>query len=493
MAHDLRGARLGHGRWLSGHRGPAQRRAPRPPHRTRHHRGRTARAHRRTDHTVRVGRTVCGIHVGARGDDPCGAPPRRRHARGARNRALRDPRPRVQRRAAHARAELRRPARGHPRDAAPRAAPRHRARAARDDGVRTHVGRLQPDPHVAPRRRDQWARATARAWHVALGHRAARRAGARHCRRALRDRRLDVQHVRHGAARQRSGNHGGAHRPCGARGPRARSDVPHQRADRLARHRHHAARDERVRLPGPRHPGAGHGARRACQVRGRARCVGARRQAHARAARVLDPRRGARQPEGAHRERRDLPPPRRPAQPDAVHAGRARHGRVRADRAPARGRRRHQPRVFRRPFARRIQRAQLVRRGDSARDRARARVPPRVDDAPSDRPRRAGPFQLPHGRAASEPVRRRRRACARVRGVGRAGERRVSGDRQLQPGRPAVRGGRHNRRAQGARRGLRAARGGVRWQEGVHVRAGYRRAVPLHAAAQGRAGVPRQA
>ena len=304
---------------------------------------------------------------------------------------------------------------------------------------------------------------------------------------------MDVQHVRHGAARRRSGDHGGAHRPCGARGPRARSDVPHQRADRLARHRHHAARGERVRLPGPRHPGAGHGARRACQVRGRARCVGARRQAHARAARILDPRRGARQPEGAHRERRDLPPPRRPAQPDAVHAGRARHGRIRADRAPARGRRRHQPRVFRRPFARRIQRAQLVRRGDSARDRARARVPPRVDDAPSDRPRRAGPFQLPHGRAASEPVRRRRRARARVRGVGRAGERRVSGDRQLQSGRPAVRSGRHNRRAQGARRGLRAARGGVRWQEGVHVRAGHRRAVPLHAAAQGRAGVPRQA
>ena len=293
MARHLCGPRLRVRQRLPGHRRPAQRRASRPPHRTRGERGRAAEAHRRAHRAHQLGRRLLRIRLRPCGDHPRHAHRSGRYAACQRNRAFRHPWPRVLRRAAAGSARLWWNRSRNRKHSTPSAASCEGRRSARDDRFRPYFRRFQPDSHLSSRCRRLRSRRAARARHVAVRHRPVRGAGARREGRALRDRRLDVQHVRHGAARRRGGDLHRTRRPCGPRRHGAGSDQPHRRQYRVPWHRHRACAEVRLRLPGPGHPEAGHGARRACQVPGRTRGVGARRQGDPREARLLHPRRRA--------------------------------------------------------------------------------------------------------------------------------------------------------------------------------------------------------
>ena len=162
-----------------------------------------------------------------------------------------------------------------------------------------------------------------RARHVALGRRAARggRGGPGGQDRVGEAHRVDRALPRHGPP-------GREHRPAGqpGRDRRRRRDrrgrLPRRRGPGDGRDRPHRRAEDRVRVPRPGHPGQGHGPRRPHPLQGRQGDLGPRRRAHPQGARLLHPRRGARQPDLPQGPRCRAPAPGRRAAPDPVHPGR---------------------------------------------------------------------------------------------------------------------------------------------------------------------------
>ena len=323
----------------------------------------------------------------------------------------------------------------------PQVPPGHRDGDGTDehDRLRDGLRRLQPDPHLARGRRLRRRRGADRPRHVAVR----RRRIPHPVHRRHPDPRLDLPHVRHRPPR---GEDRGARREGRARARRRAGPGGHVHRRRgRGRHGERCRRRavHRLPVPGPGDPGPGHGPRRARGLARRPPDVGAGRRPHPREARLLDPGGRARQSARARRQRRALPPPRRPAQPHPVHPGRPGDRRRGADRAPGRRGRPGQGRAVRRPFARGVHGAVGLRRGLPPGSRPGDRLPARLDHAQPRPARRRGTLRLPPRGAAPQPVRRARRG--RLRRVDLRADGRVPGSRQPQPGGPAVRRGRDRR------------------------------------------------
>ena len=219
----------------------------------------------------------------------------RRHAACPRNRAFRDPRPRLLRCFAGRRPRVSATPKHEEIDSPRRAVMLRRVkvdRPTRHDRLRPHFRRLQPDPHLplaalaisglaAPLVHGMWLSATAQHAVQALDEKGAHYEIAgwtynMYGMVQLDDDRRDLRRARRHV--------------CAHAGMAARSHQPYRRpASSPAPPPLVRAPRVRLRLPRPGHPEAGHGSGRACQVRRRPRRVGARRQAHPLQARLLDP------------------------------------------------------------------------------------------------------------------------------------------------------------------------------------------------------------